>query len=261
MVRPILGLLACSAIALAGTATPARAAVELITNGGFEMTSSPAASELGLNGYSVTGWTNNNNGYNFIFTAAASGTAGTTSASQYNGPQGTATVGLYTPATSTATTKAGSLVSPVGGNVIAADGAFQRGSISQVVGRLSAGTNYLLTFWWAASQQTGFTGDTTESWGVTFGNQSYSTPTVTTPSNGFSPWRQASVVFSATSASQTLAFLAAGGPSGGQPPFSLLDGVSLVAAPEPATWAVLAIGLVGAGAFTARRRRTAGAAA
>ena len=255
MFRPALGFLALTAVALAAPIT-ANAAVNLITNGGFDTTSSATPSELGLNGYSVAGWTNNNNGYNFIFNPTLAGSAGYTSASQYTGRDGTATVGIYTAATSTAPSAPKTLTSPVGGNILAADGAFQVGSISQTVNGLTAGASYLLTFYWAAGQQTTFTGDTTESWGVTFGNQSYNTGTVTTPSQGFTPWRLASVYFTAASTSTVLSFLAAGGPSGGQPPFSLLDGVSLVAAPEPATWAVLVIGLIGAGVVTTRRRRT-----
>ena len=236
------------------------------------MTSSATPSELGLNGYSVNGWTNNNNGYNFIFNPALTGmsastnntqAASNTSLSQYGNSQGYTTNSLWTSQNGGNTTNGSpngnndpsTLVSPVGGNFLAADGAFQVGSISQTINNLKVGAGYYLNFYWAAGQQFGYTGTTTEKWGVTFGNQSYVTPTVTTPSQGFTPWRLATVYFTASATSQALAFLATGAPSGGQPPFSLLDGVSLVAAPEPATWAIMVAGLFGAVAITTRRRR------
>lgn len=50
-----------------------------------------------------------------------------------------------------------------------------------------------------------------------------------------------------------LSFLAVGTPAG-VPPFSLLDGVSMVAVPEPQTWGMLGLGL-GLVGFAARRRK------
>lgn len=61
-------------------------------------------------------------------------------------------------------------------------------------------------------------------------------------------------MFVADRATATLSFLAHGTPEG-VPPFSLLDGVSGTAVPEPATWALMVggLGLVG-GALRSRRR-------
>ena len=262
MRRPTCGFLALAALTATAFAVPAHAAdTNLVTNGGFDITSSTTPSELGLNGYTVTGWTNNNNGYNFIFDPTLTGTssvsgqaAGNTSLSQYTGGQGNASFSVWTSQNGGLATDPSTLLSPAGGNVLAADGAFQVGSISQSISNLTVGESYLLSFYWAAGQQYSYTGATTEMWGVTFGNSTYNTPTVTTASKGFTPWTLASVYFVASAATQTLSFLAAGTPSG-QPPLSLLDGVSLVAAPEPATWAVLTIGVVGSIAFASRRRR------
>ena len=220
------------------------AATNLVTNGDFETTSMTSAQQM--NTTNVTAWSTT--GYNFIFFPGTADTTGSYTP-QFNG-----NVTLWGPHNGGATGNTLPATSPTGGNFVGADGAFEQGAITQTVTGLTVGTNYLLTFWWAAGQQSPFVGTTTENWGVTFGSQSYTTPTVTTPSMGFSPWQQASVVFSATSASQVLSFLAAGTPNG-TPPFSLLDGVSLVAAPEPATWAVMTVGLAGASVFAARRRR------
>ena len=245
-----LGSVRCALVSLTVLASvPAHAAVNLVMNGDFETTTMTTPQQM--NTANVASWSTT--GYSFIFFPGTADTTGSYTP-QFNG-----NLTLWGP-------KNGGIgalpaTSPTGGNFVAADGAFETAPITQVVNGLAAGTNYLLTFWWAGAQQAGFYGDTTESWGVTFGNQSYSTPTTKTPSQGFSPWRQASVVFSATAASQALSFLASGAPTGGQPPFSLLDGVSLVAAPEPATWAVLVAGLAGAAAFTTRRRRPKPAAA
>jgi hypothetical protein len=74
------------------------------------------------------------------------------------------------------------------------------------------------------------------------------------PEKGFTGWQSATMVFTATSASEILSFLAKG-TAPGAPPFMLLDNVKLEAAvPEPATWTML-IGGLGLLAFLARRRR------
>ena len=146
-----------------------------------------------------------------------------------------------------------------GGNFVAADGAYQVGPIVQQINGLTVGKVYKLSFDWGAAQQYGFDGSTTEGWTVNFtgahGNQTASTATVTNPNHGFTPWSTVSYFFTATDASEYLSFFATGGPSGGQPPFSLLDNVSLIETPEPASWMtmIMGFGLVGA---TMRRRRT-----
>ena len=246
-------LLGLSALVAASMAAPARAATELVVNGNFEQTSLATSYQINKNGVTtgttVTGWSNT--GYNFIFTP---GTADTTGA--YT-PEFSGTTRLAGPGTGNANGL--TATSPTGGNFVAADGGFEPGALSQAINGLTAGANYLLTFYWAAAQQSGaiYNQATTESFTVGFGSQTRSTATVTTPIQGFTPWRQEAFYFTASAASQVLSFLAAGTPNG-QPPFSLLDGVSLVAAPEPATWAVMTIGLVGAGVMMRRRNRRNG---
>jgi hypothetical protein len=66
--------------------------------------------------------------------------------------------------------------------------------------------------------------------------------------------------FTATDTKQTLNFMSLGTPNG-LPPMAALDGVSLTAVPEPATWAMMLIGFGGLGAMIRRRNRAAMAAA
>lgn len=243
--------IACILAAATLASQPARAAVNLVVNGDFEAetingVAGSVSTEFGnrYNNGSVqlTGWTTS--GYNLVFTpntADTSGAATEFGTLQLWGPNSGSANGL-TP------------TSPTGGNYVAADGAYGTAPISQTIAGLTVGALYQLSFYWAAAQQKGFDGATTENWTVSFGNQSFTTATVNNPNHGFIPWQQQVYTFTATAASQTLSFLAAGTPSG-TPPFSLLDGVVLTAAPEPATWALMLAGLGGVVLLT--RRRTA----
>ena len=111
----------------------------------------------------------------------------------------------------------------------------------------------MVKFDWAGIQQYGYTGATTEQWLVSLGGQTIDTPVIANASQGFTGWMSESMKFTATGSSETLSFLAAGTPNG-SPPFSLLDGVSLSAVPEPAAWSLMLIGLGGLGAVVRRRR-------
>jgi hypothetical protein len=62
------------------------------------------------------------------------------------------------------------------------------------------------------------------------------------------------MTFTATAATDVLSFLSTGTPSG-VPPFALLDGVSMVAVPEPSGAALMIVGVLAlAGLRIARRR-------
>ena len=218
-------------------------AAELITNGGFEVSTNGPNFEFDRDTV-FTGWTSN--GYNFGFAPGTADTVGSTT-SQYGNLK------LWGPGTGEANGL--TAASPAGGNYIAADGAFQVAPISQVVNGLVAGKKYNVKFYWAGAQQYGFTGATTEQWEVKLGNQSISTAIVNNVNHGFTGWMSENFQFTAQNATETLSFLAHGTPDG-VPPFSLLDGVSMQAAvPEPAQWGLMLAGFGALGAVSRRRRQ------
>lgn len=230
-------------------------AQNLVVNGGFE--------NIGIAGYSgqigamprapnpiqtVTGWTTS--GYNFVFLPGR-GTAGGAETGYHN---------QLTFWGSAAQNGGASLFdfpasSPSGGNFIALDGGFAPYTlpIYQTIGGLTVGQQYQLTFNWAAAQQYGYTGDTTEAMAVTFGNETRTTPTYQLASHDFSGWMAATFNFTASASSQSLSFLAQGTPQG-LPPFTLLDGVSMVAIPEVSSPLLIVVGMSGLCLMRGRRR-------
>ena len=237
-------LLATTILSTAAEATP----VNLVKNGGFEQTTMSQPSEISRT--NVANWSST--GYNFIFSPGSAATYVT----RYNSYLGLAGMNGH------------NFISPNGGNFVAADGVYQVGALTQTIHNLSIGQSYTLTFDWAAAEQQGWTDPTTEFWTASLGNQSFTTSTVHTPSQGFTGWMAQSFTYKATSADEVLSFLAGGTPMG-EPPFALLDGVSLTAnsafppiqasaVPEPAGWGVLAAGMVLLGMARLRNRYIAG---
>jgi hypothetical protein len=219
-------------------------AQNLIINGSFE--------NIGIAGYSaqigaqpqapsplqtVNGWTTA--GYNFLF-LPGDGTSGGAKTGYNNqltfwgsAAQNGGASAFDFPASS-----------PDGGNFIALDGAFSPYTlpIYQTVGGLVIGQKYELLFYWAAAQQKGYTGATTDALQVSFGGETQTTSTYSLANHDFSGWMSATMTFTATAASQSLSFLAKGSPQG-LPPFALLDGVSMTAVPEVSTTALLTLGM------------------
>lgn len=222
-------------------------AANLVTNGGFETTTFTSATEI--NATNVPGWTTN--GYNFVFFPGTADTTGSYTP-QFNG-----NLTLWGPNDGSANGLPAS--SPDGGNFVGADGAYEVGAISQTINGLTPGQKYAVNFYWGGAQQNGFSGATTEEWDVSLGGQTQSTAILNNVNHGFTGWQAQTFFYTATSSSEVLSFLANGTPNG-EPPFSLLDGVSLTAVPEPASWALMFMGFGGLGAV-ARRRRTAALAA
>lgn len=239
---PVLLLLLT--ILLASTAS----AGTLIVNGDFESLTSP--NSLGTNGGYIcqfgTSCTSNLVGWASTCDNNSCGTSTTVASILYANTNGAAFnggIGLW-----------GTIPnSPTGGNFLAIDGdPTYSASISQVL-TLAPGI-YTLTFYQAAAQQKGTTGNNTEQWQVTLGGVTQKSTLMSNPSQGVQPWTKQTMTFTVNSANPTLTFLALGTPNGG-PPVVLLDGVSLVATPEPSTFLLLGGGLAGVFVLTRRRQQ------
>lgn len=245
--RMILGVAAIAAV----VSTPAFAA-DLITNGSFE--TNLGTGQLGFN-TAATGWTvvpdpRNTTGatpYSFIFGNSTAFAGGST------GVDGSVALFGSSPANNT----------PQGNFFFGEDTTFETGLLEQTVAGLTVGKEYALTFEWAAAQQTGFNGATTDQWVAKLGSQTESTAVVTNPSHGFTGWMGATLDFTATSTSELLTLDGVGtclaGTCGetesGAPPFALIDSVALNGVPEPSTWAMMLLGFVGLGYAGLRNRR------
>lgn len=134
--------------------------------------------------------------------------------------------------------------------------------MTQYLSGLTVGTQYQVSFEWAAGQSTNHTGNTTVQLEVLFGSDQQLTPLINLPSQGFASWQNETFVFTASSATSWLNFHGNSTPGTGG--FAFIDNVNLVAlspgpaaVPEPATSGLLAVGLVGAFVARLRRRRIA----
>lgn len=232
-------------MALALSASPAGAVIdpahEFIVNGGFEQTTN-GLGQLRRN-TNVVGWTSqkdgsNNYGYTYVLNTSTASTTGS---------PGESTLELWGPGNGV---NNGLTASPTGGNFIGSDGAYHVGKLTQEISGLIIGQSYQLTFNFAGAQEYNYNGASTDSWyyGFETMNLDRQTAVLNNVNHGFTGWQTQTYNFVASQTSDTLYFLAQGTPSG-QPPFSLLDSVSLVgaygtvsAAPEASTWAMMMLG-------------------
>jgi hypothetical protein len=146
--------------------------------------------------------------------------------------------------------------SPDGGNAITSDAATESGILSQTINGLKAGDTYTLSFYQATMQATDQKEPFSASWEVSLGNSAdqFST-TMNNPGQASTGWVEDTMTFTATSAQEALNFFATT-VGGDEPPFLLLDGVSLTDStpvPEPASFGLAMVGL--AGVYFASRKR------
>ena len=232
----ILGLVAIAAAASLALGSAAQAA-NLVVNGDFTQLSN-GVGQFDLN-TTATGWSGNN-GYNFVMSLANQPTPG-----RYGN------LTLWDAADGGANTWNGSAAGS--GNFAALDGDFEVQKITQTIHGLTVGDQYNLDFNYAFAQQHGYNGATLQNLTVALGGQSSTTSTFSVANHGFTGWQSWGGVFTATSSSETLSFLAHGNLP--VPPFALVSNVSLTAVPEPATWALTILGIAGLGAALRLRRR------
>jgi len=229
-------------------------AAQFVVNGDFTDVSN-GVGEFDTN-TTVTGWSGNG-GYNFDINAADVGAPGTDG-----------NVALWDMANGGSSTWDG-LTANGKGNFAALDGDFQTKPITETITGLTVGKSYRFSFKYAFAQQSGFTGDTTQSLTASLGSFSDTLPSAggtTLPSKSFSGWSTFSTKVVADSTTETLSFLAGGGPA--VPPFALVSDVSLTGSagvgssvPESSTWAMMLIGFGGLGFAAYRSRGRTGALA
>lgn len=283
------------AIAIAGLtislASPAQAE-NLIANSNFVPTNgvmSPAqvnVAPVGENpgwasGTELGPWTVN--GLAALFGPAA-GTSGTNADVSPGAPyqfNNSSNFNLYGPGAAGGGQNNGLTLGPNGGNFVALDGSQGptdhsgvacpgggtcsypiQASISQTITGLQIGVPAVVSFNWAAGQQSGFPGDTTMQLQVSLCPTSETcpntdlTPVVDSPQGGFQNWMPEEFTFTPTSATEVLTFLAIGTPAA-DPPIGLLDGgVSLSQIPEPSTWSLLGISFAVIAGIVCRRRKS-----
>jgi hypothetical protein len=260
MHRVVLALaaLALAALAMAGLATAAQA--NSFTDGGFASftgssatcsgntaTNTQEATNSDLPGWSV------NAGYAFVLT-----TNNYQNFSNSYGAGSNSCIGLQ-PTVS---------APPVGPNFFAMDPSFLNGtgwSLAQIVTGLIPGDTYSVTFNMGAGQQAGYSGASTDTWlvGLSSGTggcatntsatcrpntgttTSGSSQTIDLPGGGFSGWAAAEVSLIASAGAEVLWFFGESTNDGSQPPFLLLDGVSLTqTVPEPPAYGMLLVGVL-----------------
>jgi hypothetical protein len=126
-------------------------------------------------------------------------------------------------------------------------------TISQQLADLVPNQSYDVDFLYGFAQQSAptpsdpaqYSGITTQHWMVCLGSSTncQSTASVVLPSHGFSGWLHEDFIFTAQTVNDVLSFSAFGDMP--DPPFALLDGVSVSAVTEPMSLPILGVGLLG----------------
>jgi hypothetical protein len=215
-------------------------ATQFVTNGGFESSMYTNSRVLFGTNTPATDWTSTGS---WVLFCSGSGI----------GCDNSATEGYLAPPVP---------LSPQGGNYMAFDGDTASGfpgPFTQTIAGLTVGATYTLSFYMAGAEECCADTPTTEDLTATIGGLNFTTPTISTPADGFSLWTLYTTSFIYDGTSNVLTFLADGGPEGA-PPYALLDGVSLTsttgATPEPATWLMIVAGFAGLGLAARARRKS-----
>jgi len=252
------------AAALATLCGTAHAGVNLVHNGSFTQNNLASVAAAGYSGAEIDYLWNYSNGVPDWSSPTSNGSGGVYNIYEF----GTASTNpnadtRYTSSEPQHMNSNFTGDSPDGGAYMILDGDPDfTGPLQQTVTGLTPGHKYDLSFYWAAGELSNRTGFLTSQLTGTFGSSAFATPVYdnTNPPGvpgSFSGWSKVSFVVTANSTSDVLSFLAAGAPANNLPPVALLDGVSLTAVPEPATWAMLLLGIFGVGVAARRRARAA----
>jgi hypothetical protein len=224
----------------------------LISDGTFDQSIPFSAnSQFGTGGYAnLPGWTvtaaNGSTPFDLWFIASTSTTVG--AATQYGGTN------QYLRADAGADSASADFVGLDGSAGQA------QGVLAQSVSNLVIGTDYKLSFDWAAGQLATGSGAYQVALAFNLGTSALTSvtgaPTTTTFSGSatgaYSGWTTQTYIFRATSVNEILSFLSYG--TTGDPPFVLLDGVTLYAMPEPSTLALFGA-VVGAALLMRRHKK------
>ncbi len=246
----VVGLI--GGLALASATVPAAAdPLNFVQNGGFDTAAgfNPAQTGSEVTNSNLPGW--------LLSSCITSCAAGANNVFSFILQSNYSTAGIYDAQYNQESYfyGGGPGVSPVGGNAYTADGGYEIGVLGQMVTGLSVGQTYQLSFYQASMQQSGYPGNFTGDWKVGFGNQVQTSSTMVNPSMGDTGWTLQTMDFTATSVSQALLFMASA--TNSYPPFLLLDGVSLTAVPEPASYALVGVGVLGLLLLHRRRQKAA----
>lgn len=210
----------------------------LVSNGGFEITTGNSSSFVMSNGtggpYAPDNWT---------FSGGIGCVTFSASTSSQSNACGSNFASLYP----------GWTFSSNGGNFVLMDGdPTYHGTLSQSVSVVQ-GHSYEISFEQAASQFQFYSGATTEQWQVCLGGQCQLSALMNNASKGFVPWENQTLTFTAsTTGSELVSFMSVGTPNG-LPPVVLLDGISMEEVPEPSAILLTAGGLVMLGSNLWRR--------
>jgi hypothetical protein len=251
-----------SAVSLLALGVCAQAS-NLVLNGDFETTTITGSGQVAPDGSNLSNWTvacqyAGCAGYTFLYSPGTGDVAPGAPSLPDSAHAANGNVYMWGPQNGVSNGFAST--SPNGGNYVAQDGLYQPGALQQTLTGLTPGQKYTLSFDQAFAQQHGFFGANTAGWTVSVGGSVVSTTSVSQASQGFTPWNNVTVMFTATTASELLSFLATGGPQP-LPQFSLLDSVSVTPAgtppaptPVPAAFPLFAgaLGLIG---IVSRRRQ------